>query len=105
MYKRQIQGKFRDTRIFQGSRWLYLEIREQAVEWDLEELVFLKLRSMGLTPGPAPEKGKRTAREKGKGTASEKGKEAALEKGKGMVPETVKGTAARGKGKRNEDEN
>ena len=51
-----IQGKFRDTRIFQGSRWLYLEIREQAVEWDLEELVFLKLRSMGLTPGPAPEK-------------------------------------------------
>lgn len=100
-----IQGKFRDTRIFQGSRWLYLEIREQAVEWDLEELVFLKLRSMGLTPGPAPEKGKRTAREKGKGTASEKGKEAALEKGKGMAPETVKGTAARGKGKRNEDEN
>ena len=52
---------------------------------------------MGLTPGPAPEKGKRTAREKGKGTASEKGK--------GMAPETVKGTAARGKGKRNEDEN
>ena len=70
-----IQGKFRDTRIFQGSRWLYLE--------------FLKLRSMGLTPGPTPEKGKRTTREKGKGTTREKGK----------------GTAARGKGKRNEDEN
>ena len=65
-----IQEKFRSTRVFQGSRWLFLEIQDSAVERDLEELVLLKLRSMGIVPGPAPVKGK-IGPKKGKRTADE----------------------------------
>lgn len=65
-----MREKFRDTKVFRGSRWLFLEIRDGGTERDLEELVLLKLRSMGIAPGPVTVREK-NGRGKGKRTRDE----------------------------------
>ena len=72
-----IQGKFRDTRIFQGSRWLYLEIRDQAVERDLEELVF---HGPDARSDPGKRKENDTGKRKGNDTGKRKGNGRARER-------------------------
>ena len=65
-----MREKFMDTKVFRGSRWLFLEIRDGGTERDLEELVLLKLRSMGIAPGPVTV-GEKNGRGKGKRTRDE----------------------------------
>ena len=48
-----VRELYRKTRLFNGSRWLFMEVRSREVLRDLEEFVYIRLRCMGLTPGPA----------------------------------------------------
>ena len=47
-----VRELYRATRLFNGSRWLFMEVKSREVLRDLEELVYIRLRCMGITPGP-----------------------------------------------------
>lgn len=47
-----VRELYRGTRLFNGSRWLFMEVKSREVLRDLEELVYIRLRCMGITPGP-----------------------------------------------------
>lgn len=66
-----VRELYRGTRLFNGSRWLFMEVKSREVLQDLEELVYIRMRCMGITPGPvAKPAGRARTGEKAKSAGS-----------------------------------
>lgn len=46
-----MQQLYQSTQMFKGTRWLMVEVRDEAVLDDLKELILIKMKTLNIQPG------------------------------------------------------